>query len=116
MKGNITRVWKRTKSSIEQNKSVGSAVFTLFSIFIGGILTAIGVAIFEPTYVYPSIKIFIATYLAGGILFTIGVAVIATIIVFLTIIKENTPILFSRNIDYRIYNIFSGYSVTVIKN
>lgn len=81
MKRNITKALKQIKNLVERNKSVGSVVFTLFSIFIGGILSTIGVAIFEPTYLYPSIRIFIATYLAGGLLFTIGLAAIAIIIV-----------------------------------
>lgn len=97
MKRNITMAWKRVKNIVEQNKSVGSVVFTLFSIFIGGILSTIGIAIFEPTYVYPSIRIFIATYLAGGILFTMGLAAIAIIIVLLNMIKEDPKILLSRN-------------------
>ncbi len=76
MKRIITKEWKRVKNIVQKNKSIQSAVFTLFSIFIGGILATIGVAIFEPTYVYPSIRIFIATYLAGGILFIIGIVAI----------------------------------------
>lgn len=93
MKRNITKALKQIKNLVEQNKSVGSVVFTLFSIFIGGILSTIGVAIFEPTYLYPSIRIFIATYLAGGLLFTIGFAAIAIIIVLLNMIKQNPKIL-----------------------
>lgn len=101
MKRNITKAWKRVKNVVEQNKTVGSAVFTLFSIFIGGILATIGVAIFEPTYVYPSIRIFILTYLTGGILFTMGLAAITIIIVLLNMIKENPKILFSENMIIR---------------
>lgn len=97
MKKNISTAWKRVKNVVTQNKSVANAVFTLFSIFIGGILATVGVAIFEPAYVYPSIRIFIATYLAGGILFTMGLAAIAIIIVVLNMIKENPKILLSRN-------------------
>lgn len=101
MKKNITIAWKRVKDTVEQNKSLQSVLFTLFCIFLGGILATIGVAIFQPTYVYPSIRIFIATYLAGGILFTMGLAAISIIIVLLNMIKENPKILFSENMIIR---------------
>ena len=95
MKKNITVAWQRVKNVVQQNKSLGSVVFTLFCILIGGILTTIGTAIFEPTYVYPSIKIFIVSYLAGGILFIIGLAAIAIILLAITIIMKKPEILLS---------------------
>lgn len=94
-------LWKRTKNAVKQNNSLQSVLFILFCILIGGIVMTIGVAIFESTYVYPSIRIFIATYLTGGILFTIGLAGVAIIILLLTMIKEKPKILFSSNMIIR---------------
>lgn len=97
MKETLSMLWKRTKNAVKQNNSLKSVLFILFCILIGGIVMTIGVAIFEPTYVYPSIRIFIVTYLAGGILFTMGLAGVAMIILLLTMIKEEPTILFSSN-------------------
>lgn len=97
MKKKIISTWKRGKYILEQNKQVSSAVFILFSILIGGMLSTIGVAIFEPTYVYPSIKVFIVAYIIGGMLFTICLAAIALSLLVITIIKENPKILLSEN-------------------
>lgn len=40
-------------------------------IIIGGILATIGETIFEPNYTYPSIGIFIISFLVGGVEFVV---------------------------------------------
>lgn len=80
MNKNSMGMWKRIVKGARS-----SVLVTVFSILIGGMLGAIGVAIFTPTYAYPSIEVFILSYLAYGVLFTICLVVIILAVLAITL-------------------------------
>lgn len=75
-------------------KNVLKSICTIeILIIMGGILVTIGEAIFEPTYTYPSIGIFIISFLIGGVAFVVFlvflVSMIMAVNMLLKILKQD---------------------------
>lgn len=64
-----------------KNDILKSIVTIIVLMFIGGILTTIGIEIFIPTYVYTSIGNFLITFLMGGYGFVTILGVLSCILV-----------------------------------